>query len=154
MNVTARALPILLLLSSPALPACVGPDIVATAGFSAAQAGVSEFYKGRLKTAWEAPIETMFDACRATLLNLGYKIEKERQDGDDWFIRSRELDGTSLEIYLTRSSPKVTAVSIRVGSFGNQPLSRLIADSIDRELSTRAKGAPIPNVIPPDATGP
>lgn len=151
---TTRALPILLLLSSAALPACVGPDIVATAGFSAAQAGVSEFNKGRLKTAWLAPIETMFDACYATLQHLGYKIEGERHEGDDWFIGSRELDGTSLEIYLYRSSPRVTAVSIRVGSFGDQPLSRLIADSIDRELSTRAKGAPVPYVIPPDATGP
>lgn len=113
---------------------CVGPGIVATAGLSAAQAGVSEFTKGRLKTAWDVPLEKMFQVTHSSLRKLGYTIEGERSTGNEWFIATRELDGTSLEVYLRRSTPKVTMLSIRAGLFGDQPLSRLIADTIDRQL--------------------
>jgi hypothetical protein len=113
---------------------CVGPGIVATAGLSAAQAGVSEFTKGRLKTAWDVPLETMFQVTHSSLRKLGYTIEGERSKGNEWFIASRELDGTAIDVYLRRSTSKVTLVSIRVGMFGDQPLSRLITDTIDRQL--------------------
>lgn len=118
------------------MQSCVAPGMVATAGLSAAQAGVSEFYKGRLKTAWDVELATMFQVVHSALHRLGYKIEGERATGNEWFIGSRELDGTGIEIYLRRSSPKVTMVSIRVGMFGDQPLSRLISDTFARQLES------------------
>lgn len=130
---------------------CVGPDIVATAGFSAAQAGVSEFKKGSLRTAWEVELETLFPVAHSALRRLGYTIEGERVKGKEWFLASREIDGTAIEIYMRRSSPKVTSISIRVGLFGDQPLSRLIADTIDRELRDTGLAAPADNKRPPGA---
>ena len=125
---------IVLLVLCAVIPACLGPDVVATAGLSAAQAGVSEFKKGRLITAWDVQLETMFQVVHSSLHRLGYKIEGQRPSGSEWFIATRELDGTAIDIYLRRSSPKVTMVSIRIGFFGDQPLARLIADTIDRQL--------------------
>jgi len=131
------------------LASCLGPEVVFTAGFSAAQAGVSEFSKGRLRTAWNAPIDVMLNAVRDALDTLGFEAEVLSTTGDEWHVSTEQLDGTDIEIYLTTITPRVTLISIRVGLLGDQPLAKLIADRIDAQVKAwEEAGSPTPVVVP------
>ncbi len=136
---TARA-PLLFLPLLLPLASCLGPEAVATAGFSAAQAGVFEYKKGTMRTAWDAPMETMFEASRQALADLEFQIMREVSTGEEWNLRAMELDYTAIDIYLEQATPAVTIVSIRVGTWGDQPVSKLIADRIDKRIKAWEKG--------------
>ena len=142
----APALVTVLLLSLGLCSAsCLGPEIVATAGLSATQAGVAEYKKGTLRTAWDAPLDAMFDASKRALTELGFQITGEVSTGEERSLRAMELDYTAIDILLERVSPVVTILSIRVGTWGDQPVSKLISERIDRHVRawmnrTRAPG--------------
>ncbi len=130
------------------LGSCLGPELVFTAGLSAAQAGVSEFSKGRLRTAWDAPIHVMLDAVRDSLESLGFEPQVVSTTGEEWHVEAEQLDGTGIDVYLTTITERVTLVSIRVGVFGDQPLSKLIADRIDTHISRWEEEGDDTTVVP------
>ncbi len=121
------------------LGGCAAPVIVASAGLSVAQYGASSFISGRLDAARRVSLEQAFAATRAAMTPLGFEPTGITEPGEkSAYLATRESDGTSITIRLTRVSPAVSRIEIRVGLFGDQTLSRLILANIDEQL--RAEG--------------
>jgi hypothetical protein len=114
---------------------CLTPfDFAANAGLGIAQAGTSSFIQGTLQSAVDRPMEQVFEAAKRALAKLGY--ESTREDISEFYaqLQSNQSDGSTIVIKLKKSSPKVTGVSIRVGLWGDNAVSRLIFIEIEKEL--------------------
>lgn len=129
------------------------PDPVLSVGFSAAQAGASAFIQGELRAAMKTSIRQLFDATMdaAGEKGLRFEISDSQFREDSAVITCRETGDEDhggnrrvIEIIMRKSSPGVTTISIQVGTFGDQPMSRLVLDEIRHKLS--------PNQAMPDAT--
>lgn len=125
------------------VPGCLTPfDFAANAGLGIAQAGTSSFIQGTLQSAVDRPMEEVFEAAKRALAKLGY--ESTREDLTEFYaqLQSSQSDGSSIVIKLKKSSPKVTGVSIRVGLWGDNAVSRLIFIEIEKELGIASDSQP------------
>lgn len=129
---------------------CVTPfDFAANAGLGVAQAGTSSFIQGTLQAAFDKPMENVFQASRRALEHLGYEITREDTGAHYAQLQSMQSDESSIVLKLRKSSETVTGLSIRVGLCGDNAVSRLILEEVEKEL---AAGAPKPN--PPEEPTP
>lgn len=129
-------------------PGCLTPfDFAANAGLGLAQAGTSSFIQGTLQAAVDRPMEQVLEASKRALTKLGY--ESTRHDLSDFYaqLQSNQSDGSTIVIKLKKSSPKVTGVSIRVGVWGDNAVSRLIFLEIEKELGLRPGVSPSPPAL-------
>lgn len=119
------------------------PDPVLSAGLSAAQAGTSAFIQGELRAVVRAHIREVYDATLLAMGEMGLRFEVRQADFRDGsaVVTCRETAGQErggndrvVEIIVRKSSPAVTTISIQVGTFGDQPLSRLVLDEIQRRI--------------------
>lgn len=133
-----------------AAPGCLTPfDFAANAGLGIAQAGTSSFIQGTLQSAVDRPMEDVFEAAKRALAKLGY--ETTREDLTEFYaqLQGNQSDGSSIVIKLKKSSPKVTGVSIRVGLWGDNAVSRLIFLEIEKELGVSVSPQPRGDAEPP-----
>ena len=134
---------------------CLTPfDFAANAGLGIAQAGTSSFIQGTLQSAIDRPMEQVFEASKSALAKLGY--ESTREDIREFYaeLQSNQSDGSTIVIKLKKSSPKVTGVSIRVGIWGDNAVSRLIFLEIEKELEINPGASPAAEPIPKPSTPP
>lgn len=125
-----------------ALGGCLTPfDLAANAGLGIAQAGTSSFIQGTLTAAFDKPMETVAEASRLALVRLGYEITHE--DSATYFmqIQGDQSDGSDIVVKLRQSSPTVTGLSIRVGLWGDNAVSRLILAEIEKQMAAATPGA-------------
>lgn len=137
------------------------PDPVLSVGFSAAQAGASAFIQGELRAAMRIPIRQLYDATIDAAGEKGLRLEvREAEFRDESAVITCRETGESghggndrvIEIIMRKSSPNVTAITIQVGTFGDQPMSRLVLDEIRHQLSPNqaipeAAATPAPQTI-------
>ena len=138
--------------ASLAATGCVPvPDPVLSAGLSAAQAGTSAFIQGELRAVVRVPIREVYDATVLAMGEQGLRFEVRVADfrGGSAVLTCRETAGDErggndrvVEIILRKSTAVVTTVSIQSGTFGDQPLSRLVLDEIHRRLPVAAGSEP------------
>lgn len=125
-----------------ALAGCAAPITIVSAGLGVAQAGTAAFTEGKLSTAWEATLCETHDAARAALQSLEYgNIQGELHERNAW-VNGREMEGRLIEITLVSSSANVTSIRIRVGFWGDQPISRIILDQMREEFEKAQGRAP------------
>ncbi|MBL9031416.1 MAG: DUF3568 family protein [Phycisphaerae bacterium] len=117
-----------------ALAACATPVVVATASVSALQAGTAAYIDGQLQAAHAANLDEAFAAAQAALAELRFTITSAKLRSNSALIVATESDGHSLGVTLTRRTPGVTKVAIRVGLFGDQAVSRLILSHYQMHL--------------------
>jgi hypothetical protein len=115
-------------------PGCA-PPMVATAGVSAVQAGTMAFVNGDMEIAARVPLGAAFAASHRGLARLEIPIEKETLHEGVGFLTGKLGDGRRIKIVLVRESPLVTKFSLRVGAFGDQPISRIVMVQIQDELA-------------------
>ncbi|MBS0186456.1 MAG: DUF3568 family protein [Planctomycetes bacterium] len=130
-----------------ALSGCVTPfDFAANAGLGVAQAGTSSFIQGTLQAAFDRPMDEVVDAARRTLVKLGYAITREDIGPHYAQLLSSQADGSSIVVKFKKSSDTVTGLSIRVGFWGDNAVSRLMLEGIQKELGVKpgAIDAPVP----------
>lgn len=139
-----------------ALSGCVTPfDFAANAGLGVAQAGTSSFIQGTLQAAFDRPMDEVVDAARRTLVKLGYAITREDIGPHYAQLLSSQADGSSIVVKFKKSSDAVTGLSIRVGFWGDNAVSRLMLEGIQKELGVKpgAIDAPVPaHAAPADGT--
>lgn len=122
-----------------ALCGCVTPfDFAANAGLGVAQAGTSSFIQGTLQAAFDKPMETVFEASRHAFKRLGYEITREDVGTHYAQLQGLQSDESSIVLKLRKSSETVTGLSIRVGLWGDNAVSRLILEEIEKELASAA----------------
>lgn len=116
---------------------CAAPALLVTAGFSAAREGTSAWNRGELAAAELATLDEVRLAVLAAMERLRFEVATDRLRENTVFIRATALHSTAIKVSLTRQSEAVTTVRIRIGAFGDQPLSRLILHEIERQLDAR-----------------
>ena len=134
----------------------------AAVGGAAAAAGYA-YYNGCLYRDYPASLGDSLAAVRTSLSELQFPVLKEEADGGSAVVVTRTADGSKVRIHLDLVPSRIpveasaTRVSIRVGAFGDEPVSVRILDQVSAHLVSPG-GAPRlmpqPASPPPAALGP
>jgi hypothetical protein len=111
--------------------------LVVAAGAAAGAAATGYvYYKGRACRDFPASLADAHAATRAALLDLQFPVVTEESKNDSSYIASRTADGSTIRIWLELEPSRVpadgtlTRVSVRVGAFGDESVSRRILDQV------------------------
>ena len=149
MQMTGRALQIVAVVLMIAQTGCLATIIGVTAGGAATG---YLYYKGRIYRDFPASLPDVHNAVHAALLDLKFPIlTEETKDGKTFFL-TRTTEDKKVRIYveaLTSPIPaesRLTRVSIRVATFGNEGVSARILDQVSWYFTRQIVpgGAPVP----------
>lgn len=92
------------------------------------------FVKGDLKTMVYAPLDETWNATQKALDELKLPITNRQKDAFSGNITSVTANNETIVIILQKSLPDLTETTIRVGAFGDLPLSRIIFETLKQHL--------------------
>jgi hypothetical protein len=101
----------------------------------AAGAGSVAYITGELKSTEEVPMSRAWRATQKTMNDLGFAITSMEKDAFYGQIIARGAGDKKVKIKLERQSDKLTGIRIRVGTFGDEPLSLQILNNIRKRYS-------------------
>lgn len=142
------AAPFLVLLTLPSLSGCLAPAAVASAGLSAAQTGATAWLEGDLVGTYNEMYPDMVWACEAAAQRLALSVRVRRLDPEVFFLYLEDDNGVDVDIQVNRRTARLCQIEIRVGVWGNKPLSALMMSTIERELERR-QGQANTETVPP-----
>ena len=117
--------------------------IAAGASVGAATAVGTAYFRGEHKSVETAPVYRVWLATLVALDELGLRVERERFQTHRGYAVARREDGKPIKVEVLRQSSRLTQLRIRVGTFGEESLSKLIAERVHAEVSdTVAVSAP------------
>ena len=100
----------------------------------AAGVGTYAYIRGELKTAENATLDRAWSASQAAMEDLQFKITTRQKDAIEGLLIARTAADKKIEINLKKLSDSTTEIRIRVGTFGDEDLSRLIIQKIEKRL--------------------
>ena len=105
-----------------------------------AGAGTVAYLRGELKSTEEASIDKTWQASQEAIKDLEFVItSKERENTSSAKLIARDAGDKKIEIELKKVSELLTRVTICVGVFGDEPLSRLILERLKKNLDKGKK---------------
>ncbi|MBU6391432.1 MAG: DUF3568 family protein [Planctomycetota bacterium] len=105
-----------------------------------AGAGTVAYIKGELKSTEEASIDRTWEAAQEAVKDLEFVItSKEKENTSSAKLIARDARDKKIEIELKKVSEHLTKVTIRVGVFGDESLSRLILERLKKSLGKGKK---------------
>ena len=125
---------IFLSLTLASLPLLNGCLLLVAGGAAAAGAGTVIYVNGELKDTKDASLERVRAGTVAGLKDLKFAIVNDTADALSAKILARTSDDTKIQVTLTKQSPTLTEIRIRVGTFGDEQMSRQILDKIKTHL--------------------
>lgn len=131
------------------LQGCGAPLVIASAGLGALQTGTTAFIRGELESAEPYPLDVAHQAARDGLVDLRLPIVSERITRNSAAIIASETGGRAVKIYLERKSPVVSKINIRVGVWGDQAMSRLVQQAIQKRFPETFVPPEAPPAPPP-----
>jgi hypothetical protein len=96
----------------------------------AAGAGTVAYLKGELKTNEDVPINTLFDATIAAMKEMGLTVKKFEKAASSAQFIALTADDKTITIKLKKRNDYLTEITIRVGTFGDESLSKKILEEI------------------------
>lgn len=109
--------------------------LLGTAVGGGAGIGATKYVKGEMEGSYAATMETTWVACQNALQQVGIEIYGSiKEKPTHWVLQGRSEGGENVKVTLDALSNKVTKVSVRVGIFGDEQLSKKIHDAISRRL--------------------
>lgn len=125
----------MVLLLAVAMLAAGGGCVLFVAG-AAAGAGAAgyAYIEGVLKSTEQAPLDRAWTATLGAMKDLEFPVTKQSKDALTGHITARNASDKKIDIDLKKVSDKATEISIRVGTFGDENLSRVILDKIKKRL--------------------
>lgn len=108
--------------------------VAALVGGAALGAGTVVYLRGELRSPEAVSMQKAWTASHAALKELGYAVTDEQQDALKAKITARGAGDKRVEIRLTNKGQNVTEIAIRVGTFGDEDLSRRILEKIRGHL--------------------
>jgi hypothetical protein len=132
--------------------------LVVAAG-AAAAGGVAgyAYYKGSVPREYAATFEQTWAAAQAAFADLGVAVDGIEHNGGSGTLEGRTPDGTRVDAVVesvtagTAEAAPQTRVSVRVGVFGDQPVSDRLLDQIQVRLTTPGGAGPAPATGEPPA---
>jgi hypothetical protein len=109
---------------------CVGALVAG----AAAGAGGYAYVKGELKATESAPLDRMWNATLAAMKDLEFPVTSQRKDALEAELTARNASDKKVAIKLKKVSEAATEVHIRVGTLGDEALSRVIMEKIKARL--------------------
>ena len=125
---------LLISFAAMSLMVCNGCALLLVGGAAAAGAGAVYYMDGQLKDTEAVSLPTANAATLAALHDLKFVVISNAQDALTDKIIARTATDTKIEITLTKQSAKITEIRIRVGTFGNEQMSRDILNQIKSHL--------------------
>ena len=103
-----------------------------------AGAGVGGYawVRGEARVTEGASLDRSWTATLAAMQELQYPITKQGKDTIAGELTAVNGSGKKVNIYLKRASTTATEISVRVGTFGDEALSRTILMKIEKHLGT------------------
>ncbi len=111
-------------------PAMMAPAVIVPAGASVLELGSSAWTKGKLEVVELAPYEEVTACTRRVLEQLKFEGLRSKESEKSVVLSARDQAARTIYIRVARVTPTLTQLSIRVGMFGDQPLSILIHQQI------------------------
>lgn len=122
-----RHLPLLLLATVPfALGACVH--------VREATNDAVAWVRDALQTSVDAPLDRTVKATTKALKNLQFAEIATKADALSGVVTAKTARDEKIEITITSVTPVQTRIDIRVGTFGDKPVSQRILSEIQQEL--------------------
>jgi hypothetical protein len=118
----------------PALALLTGCVAALVAGGVAAGAGGVAYVNGELKSVESAPLDKAWKATQTAVQDLEFTVIDKHKDGLQAELRARTATDKKVRIKLEKAGESVTDIRIRVGTFGDESLSRGILDKIKQKL--------------------
>jgi hypothetical protein len=138
--------------------------LVVGAGLAGGAVAGYFYYNGKLAQRYQASFADTYAATRAALPELGLTVLEEGRDGPGSWLELRAESGERVRVFIDPQAPpaggsgQLTQVSVRVGTFGDSPLSEKILEQIGRHLPPssllRPASLPAPAAVPPQTAPP
>ncbi len=106
----------------------------AVGGAAAAGAGTVAYIKGELKATEEATLDKTWEATVGAVEELQFLVINKLKDAVSAEIEAKTADNKTVKIELKRVTENLTDISIRIGTFGDETLSRYILSKIEARL--------------------
>jgi len=113
------------------LTGCAGALIV---GGAAVGAGTVAYVTGELKAVEEAPLDRVWSATRKAVDDLEFVTTRADKDALTGKVTALGADKKKVHIALKKRTRNLTEIRIRVGTFGDEMVSRTILDKIKARL--------------------
>jgi len=136
-------------LLTAAVMVCQAGCLWVAAGAAAGGAAGYAYYKGKNCQSFPAGFEDSWTATRAALSDLGMPVLKEERNQGCGIIKTQTSDGDRVKIDLDVIPSRIPAegmmthICVRVGTFGDHPVSERVLYQIGAHLTTS------PAVMPP-----
>jgi len=106
---------------------------VAGAAAGAGAAGYA-YVDGEVQTTEAASMDRTWEAVQAAMQDLQFPVTTKAKDALEGDLTARNAQNTTIRIKLKYVSNTSTEVRIRVGTFGDESLSRIILNKINSHL--------------------
>ncbi len=103
-------------------------------GGAVAGAGMVAYAKGELTAAEEADLDRVWAAAQGAMDDLDFVIQSRLTSAGSAKLIARGAGSRRVTVAVERRVGNLTEISVRVGYFGDEPLSRLILQKIRRRL--------------------
>ena len=113
--------------------------LLAVGAGAGAGAATVAYVKGELKTTYAASLNRTWDATLSALKDLQINVRSSKKDATEGDIEATKADGTKVKIVLEPAGPDTTSVRIRVGTFGDEEVSRVINRQIASKLGVKSQ---------------
>lgn len=112
----------------------VGCVALLVGGAAAAGAGTVAYVRGELRSTLDAPYERVWSATQRALADLEMPVTAQEKDGLTGQITARATGDRKITVRLRKVTGTATEVRIRVGTWGDEAVSRQILEQIQRRL--------------------
>ena len=111
-----------------------GCGLIILGGAAAAGAGTVLYVKGELKASEAVPLDKAYAASEKAIEDLGFYVVENKKDQLEGKITARTATDKKVTVKVERVNNELTDIKIRVGTFGDEPLSRQILQKIQDRL--------------------
>jgi len=100
----------------------------------AAGAGAVAYVRGELKALEDVPLDQAWPAAKQAMSDLEFSVTSAEKDAFNGNLIARGAGDKKIVVSLKKESDAVTEIKIRVGTFGDEAMSRKILETIKKHL--------------------
>jgi hypothetical protein len=108
--------------------------LAAVGAGAAAGIGVYAYTQGKLENSEEVTLDRGWDATQRAMDDLQFTVVSRKKDATMAELIAETADGKKVTVNLKPDGERITRFSIRVGTFGDESVSRMIMDKIKQRL--------------------
>jgi hypothetical protein len=110
-----------------------GALLAGGAGAAAGAGGVA-YVRGEAQSTYPASMDRTWNATLSALRDANMQVTDTERDGSQASIKAKAADDKSVNVALEPAGPGTTTVKVRVGTFGDEEVSRAIHQRIASRL--------------------